>query len=240
MSVQVPLVGGAPLVPATFVARRVQLVVEVRLGERQVLAHMADRGRLETLLVPGARLLLAPRQTPGRKTGFQVAAVYTGDELVSLDTQLANRLIAAALAVGALPQFARYSRVQPEARVGAHHFDFRLSEGLATCLLEVKSVGQVINGVALFPDAPTERGQQHVQVLTTLAQHGQRTAMIFVVQRSSGWAFAPNEEIDPVFAQALRRAINAGVEVYAYRCPVTPEGIRLGEPLPVYHDMRHA
>lgn len=234
MPVRVPLAAGAPLVRATFVARPVQFVVEARLNERLVRAHMADRGRLEELLVPGAQLLLAQREAIGRKTAFQVAAVYTGDELMSLDTQLANRLIAAALAAGALPQFARYTRVQPEAQVGPHRFDFRLGEGLATCLLEVETVGVVVNNIAMFPDAPTEHARSQVEALTALVRNGQRSAIVFVVQRNTGKVLVPNEKIDPLFARAMRQAISAGIEVYAYRCPLTPEGISLGKELPVY------
>lgn len=232
--VRVALAHGAPLVHATFVARVNQFLIEARLNGQLVRAHMADRGRLVELLRPDVRLLMAPRDEIGRKTAFQVAAVYHGDDLVSLDTQLPNRLVSAALASGALPQFARYTRVQPEVSVGPYRFDFRLSEGLATCVLEVKSVGLVQNGVAIFPDAPTERGLRHVEALTNFSRNGQRSALVFIVQRGRGRALVPNDEIDEAFARAFRRAIASGVEIYAYSCPLTPEGIQLGEPLPVF------
>src|SRR5262245_37971848 len=93
-SLIVPLGTGAPLLEAIFEARPAQLVVEARLGDQVVRAHMADRGRLRELLVPGRRLVLARRSEPGRKTAFQAVAAYEGDTLVSLDTHLPNRLIA--------------------------------------------------------------------------------------------------------------------------------------------------
>jgi sugar fermentation stimulation protein A len=210
------------------------LVVEAQLEGKCVRAHMADRGHLLELLYPGARLLLAPRNEIGRKTAFQVVGIYAGDDLVSFDAQLPNRLITAALSAGALPQFARYTKFHPEVIIKSHRFDFRLGEGLMTCLLEVKSVEQIVNGLATFPDAPTERGCHQLEVLTTLVQKGQRAALLFVVQRSKACAFVPNEETDPLFARALRQAIAAGVEVYAHLCPLTPEGITLGEGLPVF------
>jgi len=234
MLVRVPLTASGPLVEAAFVDRPNQLLVEARAGSRLVRAHMADRGRLTDLLTPGARLLLAPRDELGRKTAFQVVGVYAGEELVSLDTQLPNRLIAAALAMGALPQFARYTKVQREVTVGAHRFDFRLGEGLATCVLEVKSAGKLVRGVARFPDAPTERGRAHLELLTGMARNGQRCAVLFAVQRHSARAFVPDAEADPAFARALRAAIASGVEVYAYLCPVRPEGITLGPAVPVF------
>jgi sugar fermentation stimulation protein A len=195
---------------------------------------MADRGRLIELLTPGARLLLAPRDELGRKTAFQVVGVYSGDELVSLDTQLPNRLVAAALAAGALPQFARYTRLQREVRVGEHRFDFRLGESLGSCLLEVKSVGKVERGLGMFPDAPSERGRAHLDLLAHMARGGQRCAVLFVVQRHSARAVVPDEATDPAFGRALRQAIRCGVEVYANLCPLSPEGLLLGAPLPVF------
>jgi sugar fermentation stimulation protein A len=234
MLVRVPLTATGPLTEATFQSRPNQLLVEARVNGRVVRAHMADRGRLIDLLTPGARLLLAPRDEIGRKTAFQVVGVYSGDELVSLDTQLPNRLVMAALAAGALPQFARYTKVQREVAIGAHRFDFRLGEGLNTCVLEVKSVGKVEAGLARFPDAPTERGRMHLEVLAQMARSGQRSAVVFVVQRHQARALVPDDAVDPAFGRALRAAITSGVEVYAYLCPLTPEGLTLGPALPVY------
>lgn len=234
MTVRVPLTATGPLTEAAFVARPNQLVVEARVGARLVRAHMADRGRLLDLLTPGARLILAPRDEIGRKTAYQVVGVYSGDELVSLDTQLPNRLMVAALAAGALPQFARYTKLQREVTVGNHRFDFRLGEGLTTCYVEVKSVGKVEGGLARFPDAPTERGRQHLELLAQMARAGQRCAVVFIIQRHAASALVPDEEVDQAFARALRLAITAGVEVYAYLCPLTPEGLTFGAPVPVY------
>lgn len=234
MAVRVPLTATGPLAEATFVARPNQLVVEARLHGRTVRAHMADRGRLLDLLTPGVRLVLAPRDEIGRKTAFQVVGVYSGTELVSLDMQLPNRLIVAALASGALPQFARYSKVQREATIGAHRFDFRLGEGLATCILDVKSVGKLVDNFAVFPDVPTEHDRSQIETLSQMARSGQRCAVIFVVQRHTARAFVPDATIDPAFARVMRTAIAVGVEMYAYLCPITLDGLSLGAPLPIY------
>jgi sugar fermentation stimulation protein A len=231
--VQIPLAAGAPLAEATFTNRLNQFVIEAEFEGSTIQAYMSDRGRLIGLLTPGARLLLAHAPASHNRE-FQAVAVYTGDELVSLDTHLPNRLLVAALEARALPQFARYPEMQPEVRHGAHRFDFRLRGEAMHCWLEVKSVGQIINGLASFPDAPTERGRQHIEALTTLAQQGQRTAVVFIVQRDSGRAVVPNAEIDPLFARAMRHAMTHGVEFYAYRCPLTPEGIQLGSEIPVF------
>lgn len=236
--ISIPLAAGAPLVEAGFVARLNQFTLQADLDGQTVRAYMADRGRLRGLLQPGVRLVLARHNAPGRKMDFQAVAVYVGDELVSLDTHLPNRLIATALQARLLPQFFHYPQIQAEVAMGSQRFDFRLQEDALSCLIEVKSVTQIIDGLATFPDAPTERGRAQLEVFTRLAMRGQRTAVLFVVQRSMGRAVVPNETIDPQFASALRRAIMVGVEAYAYRCPLSLDGIELGTELPVYGTSR--
>lgn len=247
-SISVPLLGGAPLVEATFLARPNQFLVEARLADGgRVQAHLADRGRLLTQLVPGATLVLGHKPGAARKTQFQVAGVYVGAQLVSLDTVLPNRLIEAALRAGALEPFAGYGHVEREVRVGASRFDFGLAPreppgwpagpgrlgDRCPCLLEVKSVADVQDGLALFPDAPTTRGRRHLLELAELAEQGVRTAVAFVAQRGDARAVAVNLAIDPAFGAALAEVAARGVEIYAFRCPLTLAGITLAEALPV-------
>lgn len=243
--IQVPLVQGAPLVEACFVSRPNTFLVEATLTDGTLIqAHLADRGRLLTKLVPNARLLLGYKPAPKRKTAYQVAGVFLGDELVSLDTLLPNRLVAAALKARALAPFATYGHMEAEVRVGASRFDFGLAEqppalrqrwGAAIpCLVEVKSVGDIQGDVAIFPDAPTSRGRRHLLELAALRTSGQRTAVVLIVQRNQGTAVAINRQIDPQLADTLADVVQRGVEVYAYRCPLTPKGIQLGPAIPVH------
>ncbi|NJO07132.1 MAG: DNA/RNA nuclease SfsA [Chloroflexaceae bacterium] len=238
MTIQISLASGAPLVEGRFIARPNQFTVDANIDGEIVRAHMADRGRLHDILFANTRLLLARRVGVGRRTDYQVVGAYVGAELVSLDTHLPNRLVAAALEAQALPQFARYTTIKPEFRLGSHRFDFLLTDDLTRCILEVKSVGQVVNGLAMFPDAPTERGRAHAEELGRLALNGQRVALLFIVQRHVARALVPNETVDPAFASALRQALMRGVEVYAYRCPITPAGITLANEIPVFGSVK--
>ena len=232
-SVQLPLGSGGSITDATFVERPNRFVVVARLSNGEVAAaHCADRGRL-LWLRSGMPLLLAARDGAGRKTRFQAVAAQIEGTWASLDTHLPNRLVALALRQGALPQFAAYDLIRREVAHGASRFDFRLDSGARRCWLEVKSVGVAHDGIAWFPDAPTERGARHVNELASLARSGARAALVFVAQHAAARAVRPDETIDPGFAVALRSALAEGVEVYAYRCPIERDGIRLGEQIPV-------
>jgi sugar fermentation stimulation protein A len=44
---------------------------------------------------------------------------------------------------------------------------------------------------------------------------------------------SPADAIDPVYGQAIRRAVAAGVEALAYRCKVSEKELSLAERVPV-------
>jgi sugar fermentation stimulation protein A len=99
--------------------------------------------------------------------------------------------------------------------------------------VELKSATLVVKGRAIFPDAPTERGRRHLQSLMQAKRGGHGAAAFFAVQRSDATSFAPNDETDPEFGRALRRAQKAGVQVYAYTCRVSTREIALDRSIPV-------
>lgn len=49
--------------------------------------------------------------------------------------------------------------------------------------LEVKRVNLVEEGIAKFPGAPTTRGTRHLQHLQKILKSGQKSAVLFVLQR---------------------------------------------------------
>jgi sugar fermentation stimulation protein A len=116
--------------------------------------------------------------------------------------------------------------VHPEFKYGNSKFDFLLMDG-EKCLLEVKSCTLVKNNVAMFPDAPTDRGRRHVEELIYAKKDGYRTCVIFVIQRPDAERFSPNDKTDPKFGKTLRKAFQEGVEVYAYSSEFAGKNITL-------------
>jgi sugar fermentation stimulation protein A len=222
-----------PLLPATFERRLNRFAAQVRLNGRSIQAHVANSGRLKELFAPGACVYLAARPGVSRKTQYDLELVDRDGVLVSADARLSSTLVFEAFQSGMLPQFAVFSQAQREVQFRDSRLDLRFGGSRADCFVEVKSITLVRNSVALFPDAPTERGRRHVEALRLARKSGHRAAAIFVIQRPDAMAFAPNDETDPAFGDALRRAARAGVEVYAYRCSVTLERIELLGTVPV-------
>lgn len=227
-----------PLAQARFVERKNRFVLQVRLEDSgdEVLAHMADPGRLRELLLPDKRVWLRPADNPARKTRWTAVLVEAPKArgLVSLDTTLPNRLIARALKTGSMDEFREWRLERAEVTMGRSRLDFQLKRDSGERMaLEVKSVTLVEDGVALFPDAVTERGARHVRELADIAgRDGWRAAVLFVLQRADAEEIRAARQIDPGFAEALEEAKKAGVRVLGRRCRVYRDRVELGPSVP--------
>jgi sugar fermentation stimulation protein A len=132
-----------------------------------------------------------------------------------------------------LEGFSGYDVEKSEYGYGHSRFDFFLPSYEKGCLLEVKSCTFVEDSVALFPDAVTLRGRRHVIELARAIDEGYRACVLFVIQRTESTVFAPNDETDPKFGEALREAATKGVEVYAYSARLRENLITLRGRVPV-------
>jgi sugar fermentation stimulation protein A len=233
-SVRQPPAGARnPLIPAVFLERPNRFGAWVALQGRREYVYVPDPGRLRELLVPGTTVWLRPALGLGRRTAFSLVMTRKDGEWVSLDTGVPNRLVRWALERGELPELGGYSSVHPEFAYGSSRLDFLLVGEMGRCLLEVKSVTLVVDGRGLFPDAVSERASRHLRELIKAVTDGYRAVVLFVVQRQDARCVAPNEATDPVFAQTLFRAADAGVELLARICRVQPAGIEMGASVPV-------
>jgi sugar fermentation stimulation protein A len=215
-----PLFLTEPLHRARFIDRPNRFTVRFEDEARDGLAYLANPGRLGEILLPGTELLLAPR--PLNRLPFEaVGACYQGrwpgdtPRVVFLNASRCNDLAERLLIRRLIPELAACRVVRREAREGGHRFDFLLSREDRPCLLEVKSVTLVEQGVAFFPDACTERGRRHLEELVSWSERkGCRAGVLFLVQ-GNAHSFLPDFHNDLNFARALARA-SGTVDILAY------------------------
>ena len=216
-------------------ARDNRFRVTAEVGGAEVWAHLPNSGRLGELLVSGRRVILVERVAPGRKTGYDLSLVEHEGRWVSVDARLPNDLVEEALLAGRLEPLTGYVAVRREVTRGRSRFDFLLeAPGRRPCLVEVKSITLVVDGLGCFPDAVTVRGRRHVNELAEAAGMGYRAVVIFCVQRDDALGVRPHDESDPDLARALRAAAEQRVEVYAYACRVEPGRVEIADRLPVH------
>lgn len=213
----------SPLYPGTLLRRYKRFLADVLLDDGQeVTAHCADPGRMPTLSLPGRRVWLSRSDRPGRKLPYGLELVEEDGALVGVNSLNPNRIAARAIERGLIPAFAGLGVLAREPRIApGTRLDFLLGEPNGRrMLLEVKGVTWRRHGVAVFPDARTERGKRHLEHLAALAAQGTPSAILFVAQRQDVARFEVACDVDPGYAEALEQARKAGVVVQAWRCHV--------------------
>lgn len=219
------------ILPARFLSRPNRFVARVEAEGEELVCHVKNTGRCRELLVPGATVWLEESPNPSRKTKFDLIAVEKGDRLINMDAQAPNKVFGEWAAAGGFRE--GLTLLRPETTYGSSRFDFYWESSKSRGFVEVKGVTLEEDGVARFPDAPTLRGVKHLDELVKAHEAGYEAAVCFVIQMEDVRWFAPNDETHPEFGQALRRAAQAGVEILAMDCAVTPQSLTIGKPVPI-------
>ena len=219
-------------ISAIFLDRPNRFLGKVQIEENIVECFIPNPGRMRELLYPGVKVYLLKISRKHRKTYYDIVLVEHENILVSIDSRVPNRVLWEAIENRCLPEFRDLKVSKREPVFGNSRFDFLLEGGESRLMLEVKSCTLVEDGIALFPDAPTKRGTKHAKTLLDALSLG-RSSIFFLIQRNDAFEFRPNKVMDPLFAEALRVAERAGVEVYAHISEVKLDGINLGESIPV-------
>lgn len=217
----------------TFLERPNRFLARVEIQGREELCHVKNTGRCRELLVSGAEVYVEESENPGRKTKYDLIAVYKGGMLVNMDSQIPNAVVEEWIQKGNLLK--NVAILKRETVFGNSRFDLYAEFGESRrAFLEVKGVTLEQEGIARFPDAPTLRGIKHVDELCRCAAEGYDAYLIFVIQMKGVTSFEPNRATHPEFGDALIRARAAGVRILAADCMVTPTSISLDRQIPVY------
>ena len=218
------------MVPGIFLRRPNRFIAHVRIDGREEVVHVKNTGRCRELLPEGAEVWCEVSKNPARKTAFDLITVRKGKRLINMDSQAPNAAAKEWLLSGGLGEL---GELRPETTHGGSQFDFSFQKDGRICFLEVKGVTLETDGVCAFPDAPTERGAKHLRHLTQLAREGYGAYVLFVIQMEDVKFLHPNDTTDPVFAEALREAVAAGVTVLAVDCHVTEDTMTIQKAVPV-------
>ncbi len=201
---------------------------------REITIHCPNPGSMMGLARPGARLFVSRSPNPKRKLAY----TYEIEEvegpgpqcLVGINTMHPNKLAEEAIRTGLIPQLETFGTLKREQKYGEKsRIDILLeptaSESRLT-YVEVKNVHLMREpGHLEFPDSVTSRGAKHLAELSAMVAEGHRAVMLFVAQWPGASTMGIAADIDPTYDAALRKAIEAGVEVLALDCSVTREAI---------------
>ena len=216
---------------AVFLSRPNRFIAHIEINGERHICHVKNTGRCKELLIPGSTVYVKQHSNPKRKTNFSLISVLKGDMLINIDSHVPNKAMHKWLLQGNL--FEDAENIKPEYNYGDSRIDFFIEAKDKKILLEVKGVTLEDDGVAMFPDAPTERGVHHIHQLIKAKAEGYESYIVFVIQMNTAKYFAPNYKTHPEFGEALKEAKEKGVHILAYTCYVTPDSIAINNSCPI-------
>ncbi|MGF0018402.1 A/G-specific adenine glycosylase [Sporofaciens sp. SGI.106] len=221
----------------TFIERPNRFIAYIEINGKKETVHVKNTGRCAELLKSGVTVYVQESDNISRKTKWDLIAVEKetteGIRMINMDSQIPNKAVQEWL-----EKNERGIRcIRPEYTYGNSRIDLYLEieeeQRVRKILIEVKGVTLEENGVARFPDAPSERAVKHVEELEKAVKEGYEACIFFVIQMKGVRYFTPNIDTHPAFGTALKEAAENGVKIEAWDCQVTCDGIELDCRVPV-------
>lgn len=222
------------IVEGRFISRPNRFIAYVEIDGKAETVHVKNTGRCKELLTDNATVYLSVSDNPQRKTKYDLIAVKKGELLINMDSQIPNDVCERWLKKGFL--FSENAIIKREYTYKKSRFDFYIEDGERKIFLEVKGCTLENNGIASFPDAPTERGIKHIKELISALGDGYEAYILFVIQMKGISEFRPNDKTHKAFGDALREAKSKGVKILAYDSVVTPDSIAIDKEIYVNLD----
>ena len=192
---------------ASFQRRLNRFVIEARLNGKLIRAYLPNPGRLWELLIPGRVVYLKEEKREGLP--YTVWATERNGSIICLHTQYTNHVAERLIMDGVIKDFRGFTIVKKEFSIDDHRVDFLIKKdrikggGEVAVPLEVKSCTLFEDTIAMFPDAVTERGRRHLEVLAR-----NRGAVLFIVHYPKAEYFLPDFHTDPYFSETLYKLRN--------------------------------
>jgi len=212
---------------AKFINRPNRFIANIEIDGKKEVCHVKNTGRCKELLVPNAKVYVQELNNSKRKTKYDLISVYKGKRLVNIDSMAPNKVFHEWVQESDL--FKDITFVKAEAKYKNSRFDFYIETVKTKAFVEVKGVTLEENGVALFPDAPTERGVRHIYELIDSLDDGYEAWIVFIIQMKDVLYFTPNVKTHKAFGTALEEAHRCGVNIIAMDSIVTKNSIKAGD-----------
>ncbi len=218
---------------AVFIRRPNRFIAHVLINGAEEIVHVKNTGRCKEILQEGTDAILEASSNPLRKTRYSLISAYKGSVLINIDSQAPNTVAYEAIRSGRISGLENVTMLKREVTFGNSRFDLYFETDSSKGFIEVKGATLESDGIAMFPDAPTERGTKHVHEMIKAVEQGYRGYILFIIQMKGVNLFTTNSATDMEFAKALESAEKAGVGILAYDAVVTEDSILLDMPVEV-------
>lgn len=230
-----------PLQKATLIKRYKRFLADVILVDgSKATIHVANTGAMTGCAEPGNTVFYSTSDNPKRKYQFSWELTQTKENhMICVNTIRANQFVEEAIKSDVIKELTGYNTLKREVKYGSENskIDFLLTDGeQPDVYVEVKSATLLDNGQGYFPDAVTVRGQKHVRELIDVAQTGNRAVLLFAVLHSAIGTVKVAKHIDPLYADLIRQACDAGVEIIAYQANFSNSEVCLQQSIDFIND----
>ena len=219
----------------TLIKRYKRFLADIRLerGEN-ITAHCPNPGRMTGLSNPGSRVWVSCSPNPNRKLPFTLELIEADGGLVGVNTHHPNKIVREAIESHKIAQLEGYDSLRTEVNYAERsRVDILLEdEKMGRCWVEVKNVhlrrdSRESNGTAEFPDSVTVRGSKHIEDLVDQIKMGDKSILIFLIQRMDCKDFKIARDIDPLYYETLLRGMENGLAVLCFDTNITLSSISL-------------
>lgn len=193
-----------------------------------VTAHVPNSGSMTSCIEENCQVWLSSSDNPKRKLKYTLELTKIKDNLICTNTNLANKIAYEAIKDGIIKELQGYDSIKTEQKYGQNsRIDILLEKENEKCYVEIKSVSLRQDNILAFPDAVTSRGLKHLNELSTMVKQGNRSVMLYIIQRTDDLDFTIAKNIDKKYFDGLKKALEVGVEVLVYQSNINQERIFL-------------
>ncbi len=222
------------LIKGKLVKRYKRFFADIEVNNQIVTAHCPNTGSMMGLLNEGNDVWITPHSDPKRKLKFTLEMIKANKKIIGVNTHRANRIVQHGLENKLINEFKNIKNIKSEFKFSDNtRFDFLCDNNI----IEVKNVTFTrLEDHAEFPDAVTERGTKHLNMLIKSIKKGYKPFVLFLTQIQGINYFKIAKDIDQKYFDNYLRAKKAGVKFLAYRCSLNSKEIKIEKKIKILND----
>ena len=226
------------LIKGKLVKRYKRFFTDIKVNKEILTAHCPNTGSMMGLLEENNDVWISESDNPKRKLKYTLEIIKVKNNLVGVNTHLANKIVGEGLKNNFFKEFNKLKSIKSEVFYNKEtRFDFLINNKNKKTFIEVKNVTLFRNeDIAEFPDAPTSRGTKHLKTLIDASKNGFKSYLLFLVQIENMKYFKIAKDIDKEYYNNYLLAKKAGVKFLAYGCKVNKKEIKIKKKIKIIND----
>ena len=226
------------LIKGKLIKRYKRFFADINIKNEIITAHCPNTGSMMGLLDQNNEVWISKNNNPKRKLKYTLEIIKTKDNLVGVNTHLANKIVYEGLSNNLINEFMNSDSIKPEVYYNKNtRFDFLVNKNNQNHFIEVKNVTLFrTNNVAEFPDAVTSRGSKHIKTLVDAIKKGYKSYVLFLVQIQNIENFQIAKDIDKIYYKNYLLAKKDGVQFLAYKCNIDTNSITIEKKLNIINE----